>query len=171
MKQVAMIAGLMGLPMMGQAATQDITPMAGYCVEALVESRALMTSALMPSTAEAVGRGDADERVEFFTVPHEDLVFSRMDVHGLSACSVFLNKSGDGWNTASVEAHFERFGMLSGPDCSRDGQEFWFTSLKNLKGNGVTAVLDVKDGMVVEILAFETPELSRPSDCKKDDAQ
>ena len=162
---------LLGLPAMAEAASRDITPMAGYCVEALVDSRPLMTSALMPTTAKAVGRADADERVEFFTVPHEELVFSRLDVSGLFACTVFLQEGAAQWDKASVEQHFERLGMITGPDCAQEGQAFWFASLKNLRGKGVTAVADVKNGAVVEILAFETPELTRPSDCHKGDAQ
>lgn len=168
---VLSLVGLMALPAMSHATSRDLTPMAGYCVEALVDSRPLMTSALVPSTARDVGRADADERTEFFTVPHEELVFSKLQVSGLFACTVFLQEGAAQWTLSSVEQHFEAFGMITGDACVRDDQVFWFTSLKNLRGKGVTAVMDVQDGTVAEILAFETPELSRPSDCKPEGAE
>jgi len=139
--------------------------MAGYCVEALMDSRPLMTSALVPSTAKEAGRKDADERAEFYVVPHEQLVFSRMNVGNLSACSVFLQDGAEGWSIASVSAHMKTLGLVAAPECAKDGTEFWFSQLPNLKRRGVTAVADVSDDVVLEILAFETPEISRPSDC------
>lgn len=160
-----------GLPLVAMAAPTPITPMAGYCVEALVDSRPLMTSAMIATTADAVGRGDADERVEFFTVPHEDLVFSRLEMSGLSACTVFVEDGAEGWTEASVADHMERLGMLTGPDCEMGDEVFWFSSLPNLKKNGVTAVMRTEDGVVDEILAYETPKLARPSDCKPEGGQ
>ncbi|MFK7941110.1 MAG: hypothetical protein AB8B82_17150 [Roseovarius sp.] len=166
-----LILAMLGLPMTAGAETRDITPMASYCVEALVDSRPLMTSALIPTTAKAVGRDDADERVEFFTVPHEDLVFSRLDVSGLSACTVFLQVGAVKWDKASVENHFEKLGMITGEACQHEGQAFWFATLKTLRGKGVTAVMEVDGETVTEILAFETPELTRPGACQPEDAE
>ena len=153
------------LPVAGLASPGEITPMARYCVEALVDSRPLITSAMLGTTAEAVGRGDADERVEFFTVPHEDLVFSRLNVEGLSACTVFVKPEAEGWSEASVIGHLQALGMIPAPDCDSADQAVWFSTLPNLKRHGVTAVMNVADGRVDEILAYETPELTRPSDC------
>ncbi len=39
MKLAVISLGLMALPLAAQAAPRDITPMARYCVEALVDSR------------------------------------------------------------------------------------------------------------------------------------
>jgi len=171
MKLAVISLGLMALPLAAQAAPRDITPMARYCVEALVDSRPLMTSALIATTAKNVGRGDADERTEFYTVPHEELVFSRLQLSGLSACSVFPEDGAEGWSEASVAKHMEVAGMLAAPDCAKDGVAFWFSPVANLKRRGVTAVVEVAKGEVAEILAYETMELSRPSDCKTEAAQ
>ena len=168
MRLALLFTAVMTLPVVAEAAPKDITPMARYCTEALVDSRPLMTSALIGTTAEAVGRGDADERVEFFTVPHEKLVFSRLEVSELYACTVFPMEGSDGWTEASVAEHLLGLHMLEAPDCVREGETYWFSSLPNLRRKGVTAVADIEDGAVVEILAFETPELTRPSDCEKD---
>lgn len=159
------------LPGIALAAPGDITPMARYCSEALVDSRPLMTSALIPTTAKAVGRGDADERVEFFTVPQESLVFSRITLSGLSACTVFPTESHEGWSEDSVAGHMEGLGLIPAPDCGQEGEEIWFSTSHNLKRNGVTVVVGMEDGAVREILAYETPDLIRPSDCKKDEVQ
>lgn len=167
MKRILTFA-LVACPIAAMAAPGEITPMARYCPEALVDSRPLMTSALVPTTAEAVGRGHADERAEFFTVPHENLVFSKMQVQGLSACAVFPAEGNDGWTEASVNSHLELLGLVSAEQCSIEGQVIWLSSLPNLKRKGVTVGLAVSDGVVSEILAYETPELTRPSDCKSE---
>ena len=170
MRQAAILTGLLlTLPAAAaQAAPGEITPMARYCAEALVDSRLLMTSAMIATTAKEAGRPDADERTEFFVVPHEDLVFSRLQVSGLSACSVYPMDGAEGWTEASVNDHLQALNLLVAPECDSDeGHAFWFSQLPNLKRRGVTVVVDRADGAVNEILAFETPDLSRPSDCLK----
>lgn len=172
MRRAALLPCLLAMPVeAAHAAPGEITPMARYCVEALVDSRPLMTSAMIATTADDVGRDDADERTEFFVIPHEDLVFSRVQVSGLSACSVFMKDGAEGWSEASVSDHLMALGLLAAPECATEGQAFWFSQLTNLKRHGVTAVVDLSDGVVEEILAFETPDLTRPSDCQKETSE
>ncbi|MDF1668548.1 MAG: hypothetical protein P1U83_02935 [Roseovarius sp.] len=138
MKHGALSLLLLALPMAAQSASGDLTPMAG--------------------------REAANERAEFYVVPHEQLVFSRMNTGNLSAFAAFAQEGAEGGSMASFTAHMTPLGLIATSECSRDGTEFLFSQLPNLKRRGITAVADVSDDVVSEILAFVTTEISRPNE-------
>lgn len=163
---LALVCGFFAVPPAQAADLQPAPLHAGHCVGALMEELELMTSAMVATTVDGVGRPGADPRAEMFTVPQEDAVFSIFDFDDTRSCVVAPLAGTAAWVRSDLEHDLRQMGLEEAPDCARDDVAVWVWPARNGAGRSVSVGIEGDATEVRWLMAFETLDVTDPEECK-----